>query len=129
MNQFKVLVLEDSLSDQLSIEMILSQFDGLETKYIKTASEFEYETSLNQYLLFIVDINLQETLTGIDLLKNQKNASTWAIICSAYDAQTYSNEYNRLNFNVFYHQKPIEENSFKSIISSFLLNKKQNIKL
>jgi CheY-like chemotaxis protein len=126
MKQFNCLVLDDSLSDQLSIEMILTQFPEIETIYISNSKEFLYEVAKRSYTLIIVDIQLQESMTGIDLLKYLKDASTWVIICSAYESKVYYNQYKSLHFTKFYVQKPVDEFIFKTHIESFLFSKKQS---
>jgi len=123
MKQFNCFVLEDSLSDQLSIEMILNQFPEIETLYISNSKDFLNEVSKRTYTLIIVDIKLQESITGIDLIQYLKDASTWVIICSAYESKVYYNQYKSLNFTKFYVQKPVDEFIFKTHIESFLFSK------
>jgi CheY-like chemotaxis protein len=124
MKQFNCLVLDDSLSDQLSIEMILTQFPEIETIYISSSKEFLYEVAKRPYKLIIIDIQLQESITGIDLIKHLKDTSTWVIICSAYESKVYYNQYKSLNFTKFYVQKPVDEFIFKTHIESFLFSKR-----
>lgn len=124
MKKFSCLVLEDSLSDQLSIEMILNQFPEIETSYIRTSREFLCEVAKKPYTLVIVDIKIQESVTGIDLIKSLKDTSTWIIICSAYESKTYYNQYKSLCFTKFYLQKPVDEFIFKTHIESFLFSKR-----
>ena len=124
MKQFNCLVLEDSLNDQLSIEMILNQFPEIETLYISNSKDFLSEVSKRSYTLIIVDIKLQESVTGIDLIQFLKDASTWVIICSAYESQVYYNQYKALHFTKFYVQKPVDEFIFKTHIESFLFSKR-----
>lgn len=124
MKQFNCLVLEDSLNDQLSLEMILNQFPEIETLYISNSKDFLSEVSKRSYMLIIVDIKLQESVTGIDLIQFLKDASTWVIICSAYESQVYYNQYKTLHFTKFYVQKPVDEFIFKTHIESFLFSKR-----
>lgn len=123
MKQFNCLVLDDSLIDQLSIEMILSQFPEIEALYISNSKDFLNEVSKRSYTLIIVDIELQESTTGIDLIQYLQDASTWVIICSAYESKVYYNQYKSLNFTKFYVQKPVDEFIFKTHIESFLFSK------
>lgn len=123
MKKFSCLVLEDSLSDQLSLEMILNQFPEIETSYISTSREFLCEVSSKPYTLVIVDIKIQESITGIDLVRDLKDTSTWIIICSASESKTYYSQYKSLHFTKFYLQKPVDEFVFKTHIDSFLFSK------
>lgn len=120
MQNFNCLVLEDSISDQLSIEMILCNFPQIEPVYIQKPQEFLNEVAYNTYNLIIVDINLGCTLTGLDLIKTLKNTGIWLIICSAYDLKYYIEEYKTLPNVKFHLQKPIDELLFRNYLNSFL---------
>ncbi|MES2516676.1 MAG: response regulator [Bacteroidota bacterium] len=123
MTQFKCLVLEDSLSDQLSIEMVLCQFPEIETCYISTPTDFLQEIASKQYNLIIVDIHLQSSVTGIELIQTLKNAGLWVIICSSYDSGMYYEQYKSLPLTKFYLQKPLDEFVFRTHLESFLFAK------
>ena len=120
MKQFNCLVLEDSLSDQLSIEMLLNQYPEINPFYTSTSHEFAYEVAHHPYNLIITDIKLQGSVTGIDLIEPIKDASLWVIICSAYDSKQYYEQYKPLPFTKFYLQKPLDEFILKTHIESFL---------
>ncbi len=120
MKHFNCLVLEDSLSDQLSIEMILNDFPEIKASYISSPQEFKDEIDRHTYSLFIIDIHLQSTITGIDLIQSLRDASLWVIICSAFDSKEYYEQYKSLHFTKFYIQKPLDEFVFKTHLQSFL---------
>lgn len=124
MKQFNCLVLEDSLSDQLSIEIILNQYAEIKPFYTNSSQSFAYEMAHNHYNLVITDIKLPGTVTGIDLLQSIEDTSTWVIICSAYDCKKYYDEFKSLPFTKFYLQKPLDDFIFKTHIESFLFAKK-----
>ena len=123
MKQFNCLVLEDSLNDQLSIEILLNQYPEIIPFYTNSPQSFVYEVTHNQYNLIITNIELLET-TGIDLLQLIEDTSTWVIICSAYDGKQYYDQYKLLPFTKFYLQKPVDDFIFKTHIESFLFAKK-----
>jgi CheY-like chemotaxis protein len=124
MKQFKCLVLEDSLNDQLSIEMLLIQYPEITPIYVSSSEEFQHEIATNHFNLIISDIRLKGTLTGIDLIQWVKDTSIWIIICSAYNSETYNEQYKLLPFTKFYLQKPFDDFAFKKHIESFLCAKK-----
>ena len=124
MKQFNCLVLEDSLNDQLSIELLLNQYPEIKPFYTNSPQSFAYEVAHNQYNLIITDIKLPGTITGIDLLPLVQDTSTWVIICSAYESKKYYDEYKSLPFTKFYLQKPLDDFIFKTHIESFLFAKK-----
>ena len=123
MKQFNCLVLEDSLNDQLSIELLLNQYPEIKPFYTNSPQSFAYEMTHNRYNLIITDIKLPGTVTSIDLLRSIEDSSTWVIICSAYDCEAYYDEYKSLPFTKFYLQKPLDDFTFKTHIESFLFAK------
>ena len=125
MRYYNCLVLEDTLSDQLAIEMVLEQFPEIYPTYVKTPKEFLQELSKQKYHIFIVDIMLQDSLTGIDLIHSITNTSAWVIISSSMDSKDYYEQYKSLNFNKFFIKKPIDEFIFKTNLESFLFNQKE----
>lgn len=127
MKQFKCLVLEDSLNDQLSIEMLLIQYPQIAPVYVSSSQAFQHEIANNHFDLIISDITLQGALTGIDLIHRVKDTSIWVIICSAHDSPTYFEQYKLLPFIKFYLQKPFDDFTFKKHIESFLCAKKLDL--
>ncbi len=120
MKKLTCLVLEDSLTDQLSIEIVLNQYPQITPFYVRNSQEFQHEVYQHSYNLIITDIKLQDSVTGIDLIQPIKDASLWVIICSAYDSERYYEQYEPLPFTKFYLQKPLDEFIFKMYIESFL---------
>lgn len=120
---YNCLVLEDTLGDQLAIEMILSEFPEIEATYISSPKGFLQELSKKFYQIFIVDIMLNDSLTGIDLIHSITDVSAWVIISSSMDSKDYYEEYKGLKFNKFFVKKPIDEFVFKTNLESFLFNK------
>lgn len=122
MSKYQALVLEDTLSDQLAIEMVLSQFADIEVTYASTPKEFLQALSRKSYRLFVVDIMLNDSLTGIDLIQAINDSGAWVIISSSLDGKDYYEQYKNLHFNKFYLKKPVEEFAFRTNIESFLFS-------
>lgn len=120
---YNCLVLEDTLSDQLAIEMILGEFPEIEVTYVNSPKGFLQELSKKAHQIYIVDIMLNDSLTGIDLIHSITDVSAWVIISSSMDSKDYYEQYKTLKFNKFYIKKPIDEFVFKTNIESFLFNK------
>ena len=120
-NTFNCLILEDTLSDLLAIEMVMDQYPSINCRYVSDAKSFLNEITQSRFDLFIVDINLPESLTGIDLLEMIKQPKAWVIISSMLDSRDYYEQFSKINFQKFYIKKPIEEFLFKTTIDSFLL--------
>lgn len=120
---YNCLVLEDTLGDQLAIEMILREFFEIEATYVNSPRGFLQELSKKKYQIFIVDIMLNDSLTGIDLIHSITDASAWVLISSSMDSKDYYEQYKSLKFNKFFIKKPIDEFVFKTNIESFLFNK------
>jgi DNA-binding LytR/AlgR family response regulator len=123
MKIYNCLVLEDTLGDQLAIEMILGEFSEIEATYVTSPKSFLQELSKKTYQIFIVDIMLNDSLTGIDLIHSITDHSAWVIISSSMDSKDYYEDYKDLKFNKFFVKKPIDEFIFKTNLESFLFNK------
>lgn len=124
MKLYPCLVLEDTLNDQLAIEMTLSHFPEIQPTYVTTPKAFLQELPKNNYNLFIVDIFLGDSLTGIDLIQSISDPSAWVIISSSLDSKDYYEQYKSLKFNKFFIKKPVDEFIFKTNIESFLFTKR-----
>jgi DNA-binding LytR/AlgR family response regulator len=127
MQKFNAIILEDTFNDQLAIEMILSEFSQIEATYVNSPKAFLQAFSKQTYQLFIVDIMLNDSLTGIDVIHSISNPAAWVIISSSMDCKDYFEEYRALKFNKFFIKKPIDEFIFKTNIESFLLAQQHNI--
>lgn len=125
MRHYNCLVLEDTLSDQLAIEMVLDQFSEIHSTYVNTPRGFLQELSKQKYQIFIVDIMLQDKLTGIDLIHSITDTSAWVIISSSMDSKDYYEQYKSLKFNKFFIKKPIDEFIFKTNLESFLFSRQE----
>ena len=71
-------MLEDSLNDQLSIEIVLNQYPQITPFYVCNSQEFQYQMAKHSYNLIITDINLEESVTGIDLCIYQIYYQKWS---------------------------------------------------
>lgn len=124
MNNYKALVLEDTLNDQIAIEMVLNQFPEIAATFVSNSKSFLQEISKNKYQIFIMDIMLNECLTGVDLLNTITDPSAWVIISSSMDSKDYYHEFKDFQFNKFYIKKPIDEFVFRTNIESFLFSRR-----
>jgi DNA-binding LytR/AlgR family response regulator len=120
---YNCLVLEDTFGDQLALEMILDEFPQIEPTFVNSPKSFLKELSTKTYQIFIVDIMLNDSLTGIDLIHSITDSLAWVIISSSMDSKDYYEQYKSLKFNKFYVKKPIDEFIFKTNIESFLFSK------
>lgn len=117
----RCLILDDSLIDQLSLEIILSEYGEITTTTVSTPEQFHHTIKQNHYQLFMIDINLGTPVSGIDLAKQiPVSAQSWVIFCSASDCQQYYDLYKELSLRKFYLQKPIDEFSLKTYVDTFL---------
>ena len=119
MKQFNCLVLEDSLSDQLSIELLLNQYPEIKPFYTNSPESFAFEMTHIRYNLVITNIKLSGTVMGIDLLRSIEDPSTWVIICNAYDCKAYYDDCKSLPFTKFYLQNPWTTSSLRRTLSRF----------
>lgn len=120
---YNCIVLEDSLNDQLAIEMVLEQFPEINPTFVNRADDFLREISQTKFSIFIIDIMINDSLTGIDLIQNIDDPEAWVIISSSMDSRDYYGQFKDLKFSKFYIKKPIDEFVFKTNIESFLFSK------
>lgn len=123
MKMYNCLILEDTFGDQLALEMILNDFPEVQPTFVDSPKSFLKELSKKIYQIFIVDIMLNDSLTGIDLIHSITDSLAWVIISSSLDSKDYYEQYKSLKFNKFYVKKPIDEFILKTNIESFLFSK------
>lgn len=119
---YNCLILEDTLNDQLALELVLEQFSGITPTFVSKPKEFLKEVTKQKFHIYIIDIMLNDTLTGIDLIQTIDDVEAWVIISSSMDSKDYYPQFKDLNFNKFYIKKPIDEFIFKTNIETFLFN-------
>lgn len=119
--KLRCLILDDSLIDQLSLEMILSEYGEIKITTVSTPEQFCHTISQNNYQLFMIDINLGTHISGIELAKQiPYTPQSWVIFCSAADCQKYYDLYKELSFRKFYLQKPVDEFSLRTYVDTIL---------
>lgn len=124
---YNCLILEDTLNDQLAIEMVLEQFSEITPTFVGTPKEFLKEITKQKFHIYIIDIMLNDTLTGIDLIQMIDDTEAWVIISSSMDSKDYYPQFKDLKFNKFYVKKPIDEFVFKTNLETFLFNQASKI--
>lgn len=86
--KLRCLILDDSLIDQLSLEIIISEYTDINTTSVSTPEQFYDKIRQTNYQLYMIDINLGTTISGIELAKQiPTTSSSWIIFCSASDCQ------------------------------------------
>lgn len=124
---YNCLILEDTLNDQLSIEMVLEQYPAISPTFVSKPKEFLKELTTQKYHIYIIDIMLNDALNGIDLIQMIDDSEAWVIISSSMDSKDYYPQFKDLKFSKFYIKKPIDEFVFKTNLETFLFNKSTEI--
>lgn len=119
---YNCLILEDTLNDQLAIEMVLEQFPEISPTFVSKPKEFLKEITQRKFQIYIIDIMLNDTLTGIDLIEMIDDTEAWVIISSSMDSKDYYPQFKDLKFSKFYIKKPIDEFVFKTNLETFFFN-------
>lgn len=125
MKKHNCLVIDDNFIEQLAIEKILSEFPEINATYVSTPKAFLQELSTQKYQIFIVDIMLNDTMTGIDLIHHIQDTSAWIIISSSMRAKDVYEQYKSLKFKKFFIQKPVDKYILMTNIHSFLFSQQQ----
>lgn len=119
-NRLKCLIVDDSLSDQIALEMIISDYPVIEIETTASVEKFIDEINTTHYQLFLIDINLQTDISGIDLAKKINEPNAWVIFCSASDCSKYYSQIREISISKFYLQKPVNDTLLRIHLDSFL---------
>lgn len=88
-SQSRILIVEDALDIQALLRHLLKEY---ELTVVPSVEEALVAAAENNYDLFMLDINLGEARTGVDLLNDLRalpnHASTPAMACTAYALHT-----------------------------------------
>jgi DNA-binding LytR/AlgR family response regulator len=126
MNPLSCLVLEDTISDQLDIELILQHYPMIEPTYVNSPKSFLQAIKEKEYQLFFIDIHVSSDITGIDLLASIRNPTASVILNSSYLSDEYYEEYKRIDCRKFCLSKPINTFSIRAILDDLLQHHRIN---
>lgn len=118
MTSKKILVLEDNPGDRISYEMFFAEVEEYQVTYVSNSADFIKKTTVNRYDLFIMDIHINEELSGLDLAKCINNPSAIVIFISSMPVSTIRDTFEEIELTKFFLQKPIEALSLQSILNN-----------
>ncbi|OLR64357.1 response regulator [Peptoniphilus porci] len=87
----KIILLDDHKIFGESLKMLLEEQDDILCDYVSKAQDFLKMIQKNAYDIFLIDINLKDDKTGLDLIKNlvDYNPKQKIIVLTSYDLDNY----------------------------------------
>ncbi|MFY7829847.1 MAG: LytR/AlgR family response regulator transcription factor [Flectobacillus sp.] len=126
MNPISCLILEDTISDQLDIELILQHYPMIDATYVNTPKSFLNAIKENDYQLYFMDIHISSDITGVDLLASVRNPGAWVILNSSYLTDEYYEEYKKIDCRKYCISKPLNQFSIRTILDELVSQTAKN---
>ena len=87
----KIILLDDHKIFGESLKMLLEEQDEISCAYVSKSQEFLKMIKKETYDIFLIDINLKDDKTGLDLIKDliEDNPKQKIIVLTSYDLDNY----------------------------------------
>lgn len=87
----KIILLDDHKLFGQSLKMLLEEQEEISCTYVSKVQEFLKMTEKDPYDIFLIDINLKDDKTGLDLIKDllAENPKQNIIVLTSYDLDNY----------------------------------------
>lgn len=87
----KIILLDDHKLFGESLKVLLEEDEEISCAYVSKVQEFLKMIEENTYDIFLIDINLKDDITGLDLIKDllDKNPKQKIIFLTSYDLDNY----------------------------------------
>ncbi|NMW84321.1 response regulator transcription factor [Peptoniphilus sp. AGMB00490] len=87
----KIILLDDHKIFGESLKMLLEEQEEISCAYVSKAQDFLKMIQKNAYDIFLIDINLKDDKTGLDLIKDlvDYNPKQKIIVLTSYDLDNY----------------------------------------
>ena len=115
-NLLKILIVEDDELSRLSLESRLSKHGSVES--FNNSHDAIKALIQNKYDLVFIDLDLEAKLSGLNVLKNCLNDSSYKIIISAREENEVVAEAYQLGCHDFM-AKPFRNSTLESVLKRF----------
>lgn len=87
----KIILLDDHKIFGESLKMLLEEQDDISCVYVSKGQDFLKMIEKDAYDIFLIDINLKDDKTGLDLIKDliEDNPKQKIIVLTSYDLDNY----------------------------------------
>lgn len=123
----KIILLDDHKIFGESLKMLLEEQDEISCAYVSKSQEFLKMIKKETYDIFLIDINLKDDKTGLDLIKDliEDNPKQKIIVLTSYDLDNYKDMAFDLGVKDFINKSVEIEELLERIISVYKGNYKK----
>lgn len=123
----KIILLDDHKIFGESLKMLLEEQDEISCAYVSKSQEFLKMIEKDAYDIFLIDINLKDDKTGLDLIKDliEDNPKQKIIVLTSYDLDNYKDMAFKLGVKDFINKSVEIEELLERIISVYKGNYKK----
>lgn len=123
----KIILLDDHKIFGESLKMLLEEQDEISCAYVSKSQEFLKMIEKDAYDIFLIDINLKDDKTGLDLIKDLigDNPKQKIIVLTSYDLDNYKDMAFKLGVKDFINKSVEIEELLERIISVYKGNYKK----
>ncbi|HGI3954023.1 response regulator transcription factor [Aerococcus sp. Group 1] len=123
----KIILLDDHKLFGGSLKMLLEEQEEISCAYVSKAQEFLKMVEKEIYDIFLIDINLKDDKTGLDLIKDliDENPRQKIIVLTSYDLDNYKDMAFKLGVKDFINKSVEIEELLERIINVYKGNYKK----
>lgn len=123
----KIILLDDHKLFGESLKMLLEEQEEISCAYVSKAQEFLKMIEKEIYDIFLIDINLKDDKTGLDLIKDliDENPRQKIIVLTSYDLDNYKDMAFKLGVKDFINKSVEIEELLERIINVYKGNYKK----
>lgn len=123
----KIILLDDHKLFGGSLKMLLEEQEEISCAYVSKAQEFFKMVEKEIYDIFLIDINLKDDKTGLDLIKDliDENPRQKIIVLTSYDLDNYKDMAFKLGVKDFINKSVEIEELLERIINVYKGNYKK----
>lgn len=117
----KIILLDDHKIFGESLKMLLEEQDEISCAYVSKSQEFLKMIKKETYDIFLIDINLKDDKTGLDLIKDliEDNPKQKIIVLTSYDLDNYKDMAFKLGVKDFINKSVEIEELLERIINVY----------
>lgn len=123
----KIILLDDHKIFGESLKMLLEEQEEISCTYVSKVQEFLKMIKKDSYDIFLIDINLKDDKTGLDLIKDliEDNPKQKIIVLTSYDLDNYKDMAFKLGVKDFINKSVEIEELLERIINVYKGNYKK----
>ena len=123
----KIILLDDHKLFGGSLKMLLEEQEEISCAYVSKLQEFLKMIEKDAYDIFLIDINLKDDMTGLELIKDlmERNLKQKIIVLTSYDLDNYKDMAFKLGVKDFINKSVETHELLERIINVYKGNYKK----